>query len=103
MKSFLISDNKDTLLGLRLSGIEGVLVNKDKNIDIEKIFKRAIDDPEIGIVILTEDIFEKIKDEVLAFKLSSDTPLITTIPSIEGLRDKNFIMRYVKESIGIKI
>ena len=101
MKSFLISDNKDTLLGLRLSGIEGVLVDKDK--DIEKNFKKAINDPEIGIVILTEDIFQKIKDDVLAFKLSSDTPLIATIPGIEGLMDKNFIMRYVKESIGIKI
>ncbi|OLS03638.1 V-type ATP synthase subunit F [Tissierella creatinophila] len=101
MKSFLISDNKDTLWGLRLSGIEGVLVNTDEEIKSE--FKRVINNPEIGIVILTEDIFEEIKDEVLEFKLSSDTPLITTIPDIGGLRDKNFIMRYVKESIGIKI
>lgn len=101
MKSFLISHNKDTIIGLRLSGIEGVLV-KNKE-EVEEYFSKAIEDHNIGIVILTEKVFEEIKEKVLEVKKSGDTPLIATIPDRKGLRDKNFIMRYVKESIGIKI
>ncbi len=101
MRSFLISDKKDTLLGLKLSGIDGVLACTKE--EIEKEFEIVINKSDIGIIILTESILEQIKDKVLEFKLSSDLPLITTIPGIDGLKDKNFIMRYVKESIGIKI
>lgn len=101
MKSFLISDNKDTIVGLRLAGIEGVLAENKE--EINSSFSKAIEDSNIGIIILTENIFEAIKERVLELKQSGDTPLITTIPDRTGLKDKNFIMRYVKESIGIKI
>ncbi|MBU5439399.1 V-type ATP synthase subunit F [Tissierella sp. MSJ-40] len=101
MKSFLISDNKDTLVGLRLSGIDGVLTTSKK--EINENFKRTLEDKDIGIIILTENVFNEIKEEVLEVKINENTPLIVTIPDRTGLKDKNFIMRYVKESIGIKI
>lgn len=101
MKSFLISDNKDTIVGLRLAGIEGVLAQSKE--EIKSSFREAIENRNIGIILLTETVFEQIKDRVLEQKISGDTPLITTIPDRNGLKDKNFIMRYVKESIGIKI
>lgn len=101
MKSFLISDNKDTIVGLRMAGIEGVLVESKE--EIKSSFGEAIENKDIGIILLTEKVFEKIKDRVLEQKISGDSPLITTIPDRNGLKDKNFIMRYVKESIGIKI
>ena len=101
MKSFLISDNKDTLVGLRLSGIDGVLVStKD---EIKEVFRETLKNKDIGIIILTEDVFNEIKEEVLKVKIKKNIPLIVTVPDRMGLKDKNFIMRYVKESIGIKI
>lgn len=101
MKSLLISDNKDTIVGLRLSGISGVLAETKEEIMVN--FDKAVKDKNIGIVIITENIFEMMKDKVVEVKRSGDIPLIVTIPNREGLRDKNFIMKYVKESIGIKI
>lgn len=101
MKSLLISDNKDTIVGLRLSGISGVLA--ETNEEIVHNFDKAVKDRNIGIVIITENIFEMMKDKVVEVKRNGDIPLIVTIPNREGLRDKNFIMKYVKESIGIKI
>lgn len=101
MKSLLISDNKDTIVGLRLSGISGVLA--ETNEEIVRNFDKAVKDRNIGIVIITENIFEMMKDKVVEVKRNGDIPLIVTIPNREGLRDKNFIMKYVKESIGIKI
>jgi len=101
MKSFLISDNKDTLIGLRLANIEGVLA--DTNEKIDKYFAQAVQDEEVGIVIITEKIFNEIKEEVLELKKNRDDKLIVTIPDRYGLTDKDFIMKYIKESIGIKI
>ncbi len=101
MKSFLISHNKDTIIGLRLAGIEGILAESKE--EVEVYFYKAVHDPEIGIIILTETIFEEMKEKVLELKRSGSSKLITTIPDRTGLRDKNFIMRYIKESIGIKI
>ena len=67
MKSFLISDNEDTLVGLRLSGIDGNLVStKD---EIKEVFREALKDRDIGIIILTEDVFNEIKEEVLKVKI----------------------------------
>jgi len=101
MKSFLISDNKDTLIGLRLSGIDGVLaVSKE---EIEKHFMEAVNSENIGLIILTENVFNIIKEEALKIKTGSNKPLVVTIPDRTGLKDKNFIMRYIKEAIGIKI
>ncbi|WP_353094927.1 V-type ATP synthase subunit F [Tissierella praeacuta] len=101
MKSFLISDNKDTIIGLRLAGIEGALAETKE--DIELYFYKSVHDPDIGIIIITEKIFEEMKEKVLELKRTGSTQIITTIPDRTGLRDKNFIMRYIKESIGIKI
>jgi V/A-type H+-transporting ATPase subunit F len=101
MRSFLISDNKDTIIGLRLANIQGVLAETKEQ--IEKHFFQAIKDKEIGIIIITEKVFNQIKEEVLELKKSDDSKLIVTIPDRTGLSDKNFIMKYIKESIGIKI
>ncbi|MDR7857395.1 V-type ATP synthase subunit F [Tissierella sp.] len=101
MKSFLISHNQDTILGLRLAGIDGVLAESTEEVEFH--FSKAVEDPDIGIIIITEKIFEEMKEKVLELKRIGSTQVITTIPDRTGLRDKNFIMRYVKESIGIKI
>ena len=59
MRTALISDNNDTLVGMRLGGVKSVLAKTESEID------RAIDDviknPEIGILIVTENVFEKAK------------------------------------------
>ena len=93
MKSFLISDNTETQLGLRLAGIDGVVVHEKE--DILRELKETI--------ILTENIFQKAKEEVLELRLKNAFPLIVSIPDRHGLKDKNFITKYIKESVGIKI
>ncbi len=101
MKSLLISNDKDIIVGLRLSGISGVFAESSE--EINQYFDVAVMDKDMGIIIITESIFDNIKDKVLDIKKSKSTPLIVTIPDRGGLRDKNFIMKHIKESIGIKI
>ena len=78
MKSFLISHNKDTIIGLRLAGIEGILAETKE--EVEFYFSKAVEDPNIGIIIITEKIFEEMKEKVLELKRSGNSQLIATIP-----------------------
>ena len=47
MKMFLISDNVDTYTGMRLAGVEGVVVHKEDELRAE--LERAAADEEMGI------------------------------------------------------
>ena len=49
---YLISDNIDTLTGMRLAGVEGVIVHKHD--ELKEALERTIADKEIGIILLTE-------------------------------------------------
>ena len=54
MKLFVISDNTDTKMGLRLCGIEGVVVNDEPSFRAE--VEKCLSDSEIGILLVTEKL-----------------------------------------------
>ena len=65
MKMYLISDNIDTYTGMRLAGVEGVVVHERD--ELREALDRTIADKEIGIILLTEKFgreFPEIIDEV---------------------------------------
>lgn len=102
MKVFLISDNTHTLTGMRLAGIEGVIVHEREEIlkELDKIKK----EPSIRILLITELLQEKVKSELSEMKLSSKLPIIVEIPDRHGTRrPADFLTRYIRESIGVKI
>ncbi|SHH78953.1 V-type ATP synthase subunit F [Sporanaerobacter acetigenes] len=101
MKSFLISDSKDTLVGMRLAGIAGVVAKERE--DILRELQKVTANKEIGIILLTENVLNEVKEEVFKIKLKESIPLIVTIPDRHGIREKDFITKYIRESIGIKI
>lgn len=86
MKSFLITDNKDTLVGMQLAGIKGIVVSEKDEIlsQIDEVLK----DKEIGILIVTELIMEKAKSELMELKMKRRYPLIIEIPDRHGFRKK---------------
>lgn len=102
MRSFLISDNRDTWVGLRLVGIDGIIVRDRENALNE--MKKAVKNEEIGILILTEKVVDMIKDEYMEFKMKSKTPLVVEIPDRHGsVREYNAIKNYIRDSVGIHI
>ncbi len=102
MKSYLISDNKDTWVGMKLAGIDGVIVHTRE--EALKEIKAATQRKDIGILILTEVIAEKVKTEVMSMKLELKRPLIVEIPDRHaGPGFQVNITRYIEESIGVKL
>ena len=69
MKMFLISDNIDTYTGMRLVGVDGVVVHQKK--ELENAFKAVFQDPQIGIVLLTEKFSRDFPEYVTQIKMES--------------------------------
>ena len=102
MRSFLISDNKDTLVAMRFAGVEGVILHERD--EVLSQISECVKNEEIGIVILTEKIFDIVENEVMELKLKLRTPLFVEIPDRFGTsRDENYLVQSIGESIGIKI
>lgn len=102
MKMYLISDNIDTQIGMRLVGIDGCVAHDAETITEE--IKKAVSDSELGILIFTEKAAAMVKNYLDNLKLTLHTPLIIEIPDRHGSRDvAESINRMVQESIGLKL
>lgn len=102
MKSFLLSDNHDTWVGMRLAGIDGVVLHERE--DVLEVLKAAMLDYDIGILILTEKIVDLAHDEIMEYKIKNKKPLIIEIPDRHGTtRGSDVITNYIRESVGIRI
>ncbi len=102
MKLYLISDNIDTQVGMRLAGIEGVVVHDAEA--LHEAVNDAVNDKSVGILIFTEKAAAIDEAYVRSLKLTLHTPLIVEIPDRHGSRNiGNSINSLVSESIGLKL
>jgi V/A-type H+-transporting ATPase subunit F len=102
MKIFCISDEIDIKDGMRLVGIEGVVL-KNKQ-EIEKFIDDITKNTEIAILLITENISKLCQDKIIKIKTTKKFPIITSIPNQNGQSDiSSNIKKYINESIGIKI
>ncbi len=79
MRFHLVSDNEDTLVGMRLAGVDGVLVKEPEL--AQKAINEAMNNPsEIAVVLLTEGVVAMCSEFVYDLKLNRKRPLIVEIP-----------------------
>ena len=102
MKMFLISDNIDTYTGMRLAGVEGVVVHERE--ELHRALEEAISNKENGIILLTEKFGKEFPDIIDDVRLNHKLPLLIEIPDRHGTgRAPDFITSYVTEAIGLKL
>ena len=102
MKYFLISDNTDTLADMALVGVPGVVVHEPN--EVEAALQKACDDPEVGIVLLTDKLSQNCRETVFRYKLGCSRPLLVTMPDRHSGDDAAAdIKRYISEAVGIHI
>ncbi len=102
MKIYLVSDNIDTLVGMRLAGVEGCVVHGyDETV---KAIDEALKAKDLGVLLVTEKIADMASEYIRKLKLTLNTPLITQIPDRHGRSDvAQNINSLVSESIGLKL
>lgn len=102
MRFYLISDNVDTQVGLRLSGIDGIVIHDDS--EVREALKNAMAMEDVAVILITERLVSLCPELIYELKLSQTRPLIVEIPDRHGNgRTKDSITRYVQEAIGVKL
>ena len=102
MRMFLISDNLDTQTGIRLAGIDGVIVHEKD--EVKKVLDNVLEDKTIGIILISEKLAAMIPEYIKRIKLEVNTHLIVEIPDRHGtLRPKDSITAYVRDDIGLRL
>ena len=102
MKMFLISDNVDTCTGMRLAGVDGIVVHERE--ELSRALEKVMTDSTIGIVLLTEKFGREFPEIIDEIRLNRKMPLIVENPDRHGTgRRKDFITSYVNEAIGLKL
>ncbi len=101
MKFFVIG-HEHTVAGFGLVGIEGKRAT-DRN-QAKEALDYAVARKDIGVVLITEDIAEVIRDEVEARLYGIGFPLVLEIPGPKGPLPKRLkVEEVVRKAIGISI
>ena len=102
MRFYLISDNIDTQMGMRLAGVEGVVAHTAE--EVGAALDHAFSDEGIAVVLMTDKTVQLCHERVYELKLNCRRPLIVEIPDRHGNSGVTYaISRYVSEAIGIKL
>lgn len=102
MRAFLVSDNHDSLVGMRIAGIPGVLIHgRDETL---KAVREALELDDLGILVLTEKAAAEVPEVVRELRQSDELPIVVEIPDRHGTkRPQDFLTRYLQEAIGVKV
>lgn len=90
---FLISDNVDTYTGMRLAGVDGVVVHERK--ELREQLEKVLQDKSIGIVLLTEKFGREFPDILDEFRLDRKIPLLIEIPDRHGTGRKKTLSPHI--------
>lgn len=102
MKFYLISDNVDTQKGMRLAGIEGVVVHEYD--EVVQTLDICLMDDTLGIILITEKLAALIPKRLDEMRRLGHLPLVVVIPDRHGTqREPDSITKYVRDAIGVKI
>lgn len=102
MRCFLISDNIDTQMGMKLAGIEGIVVHERE--EVLSALDTAVNDETVAIILMTKKLTDLCSNEIYDFKLNRRSPLIVEIPDRHGDSGiSDTISGYVSEAIGLKL
>ena len=82
MKMYLISDNVDTYTGMRLAGVDGIVIHERE--ELRTALEDVLADKTVGIVLLTEKLGREFPDLIDTFRLERKMPLLVEIPDRHG-------------------
>ena len=84
MRMYVISDNNDTLAGMRLSGVDGVVLHEREEVESE--LDRLYADKTVGIILITKKLRALAGGHIEELKRKNQMPLILDIPDRHGER-----------------
>lgn len=102
MKFYLLSDNVDTVMGMRLAGVPGELIHGAE--ELRASLDAAMESEDTGVILITGKLVSLSRDYIYELKLKCPRPLIVEIPDRHGGAGvSDAMLGYVREAVGIKM
>lgn len=79
MRMVCISNNMDIVVGLKLSGVQSFFIKDDE--EIKKKIKEVAKDTDVGILNVTEKVYEIAREELNRISNEQELPLVVKIPN----------------------
>jgi V/A-type H+-transporting ATPase subunit F len=101
MRFFLISDNIDTAMGMRLAGVESVVLHEAE--PVRRALEEAAGNSDIGIILITDKLAPFCREQLDALRLSGKArPLALVIPDRHGPGQESFgLDDYLARALGL--
>ena len=98
----LIIGHPEAISGFSLVGVHGeVAMDKEQ---ANQALDQALKIPDVGIILITQDVSGMIKDRIKQLNQSGTVPLVVEIPGPEGIpADEPSLGEVIQRAIGAKI
>lgn len=90
---------KAFVTGFTLAGVSGYYVSSSSEA-LERI-KSLLDDPQVGLIIVSDDIASGIRDEITSIRAKRATPLIYEVPAPGSKREKIEYRSMLRRILGV--
>ncbi len=98
----MVIGHPEAVLGFSLAGVSGKAATSAEQAN--EVLDEALSTPDIGIILVTEDVAGMIEARMDELKMHSTVPLVVEIPAPGGRpAGKATLSEMVKRAIGIKI
>jgi len=100
--NYVVIGDEDAVLGFGMVGVQGHVARNPN--EAEAAFRTALENRDIGIVIITERVAELIRPLVDDYMFTEEFPLIVEIPDRGGrIEGRPGLREMVNRAIGITL
>ncbi len=98
----LVIGHPEAVLGFSLAGVQGVAVSTAE--ETNKALDEALVTPDVGIVLVTQDVSDLVQGRMDDLRQHSTVPLVVEIPGPEGVGEgQPSLSDVLLRAIGVKI
>jgi vacuolar-type H+-ATPase subunit F/Vma7 len=99
---FLCIGDRDTVVGFRFAGVDGVVVDSPRQAREE--FAKALRTADVGVVIIPDPIAMELQKEINDARFSRPRPAVVEIPGPDGRSpDRPKLIDLIREAIGVRV
>jgi vacuolar-type H+-ATPase subunit F/Vma7 len=98
----LVIGHPEAVLGFSLAGVQGIAVSTAE--ETNKALDDALVTPDIGIVLVTQDVSNLVQERMDDLRQHSTVPLVVEVPGPEGVGEgQPSLSDVLLRAIGVKI
>lgn len=99
---FLCIGDRDTVVGFRFAGVEGVVVESPS--EAREAFAAALRMADVGVVIIPDPMAMELQKEINEVRFNRPRPAVVEIPGPDGRSpNRRTLIDLIREAIGVRV